>query len=105
MGAAGGDESPFTTSPPPTSPAPTAAASRQAKIESQAAPGQDAADAREWFDKGHRTSRTAPAVMKGLREGTFGMEGRAARRLAAFLSGADAAGEEEFSADEIEKML
>ena len=105
MGAAGGDESPFTTSPPPTSPAPTATANRQAKSESQAAPGQDAADAREWFDKGHRTSRTAPAVMKGLREGTFGMEGRAARRLAAFLSGADAAGEEEFSADEIEKML
>lgn len=105
MGAAGGDESPFTTSPPPSSPAPTATANRQAKSESQAAPGQDAADAREWFDKGHRTSRTAPAVMKGLREGTFGMEGRAARRLAAFLSGADAAGEEEFSADEIEKML
>ena len=104
MGA-GGDESPFTDSPPSSSQAPTAAANRQAKNEPAAAPGQEATDAREWFDKGHRTSRTAPAVMKGLREGTFGMEGRPARRLAAFLSGADAAGEEEFSADEIEKML
>ena len=65
----------------------------------------DNSDTREWFDKGHKTTRTAPAVLKGLREGTFGLEGAAARRLAAFLSGADATEEDEFSADEIEKMI
>lgn len=103
MGASAGEpgHEPTSAAQPTTPPAPKGTAKKGTPYASES----NDSEARTWFDKGHRSSNTAAAVLKGLREGTFGMTGEEGVRLAAFLSGADAANPDEFSIESIMSLV